>query len=105
MITGYEMEQRDSIERLAKLEMTTDHHNKRLTILEDERREWSERIQDLSVATARLVLSSENLLNTTKSQEEKIGLLEQTKNKMIGWFAAAAMCISAVWAFIVKFIS
>lgn len=99
------MEQRDSIERLAKLEMTTDHHNKRLTILEDERREWSTRIQDLSIATARLVVTSENLLASSKQQEEKIGLLVSAKEKIAGYFAGAVAVISVIWAAIVKFIS
>lgn len=90
------MEQRD-IERLAKLEMTTTHHDKRLTILEDERREWAERIQDLSVATARLVMSSENLLRTTERQENKISVLENAKAKLIGWIAGASVVVGGIW--------
>lgn len=99
--TDNEMDQRD-IERLAKLEMSTEHHDKRITFLEDEQREWGERINDLSVATARLVITSENLLASTRSQEAKIGLLEKTKHKMIGYFAGATLVISAMWAVISK---
>lgn len=99
------MDNRDSIERLARVEMTAEHHDYRLTSLETEREEWRERLNELSIATARLVETSANLVEATRSQEIKINLLEKTKNKLIGWFAGASVAISAIWAVVVKFLS
>lgn len=99
------MDNRDNLDRLARVEMTTLHHDHRLLSLEKEREEWRDRLNDLSVATARLVITSENLLSATRAQEEKIGLLERTKNKLIGWFAGVSVAISAIWAVVVKFFS